>query len=647
LVIGNADAADLIYMDNKNEKNSIAENVEMACRFYGINFLPVNMDEVTPSFILKKSNEGRFIGGVVINARAFPIKRFDSLRSAFRVLGQKNNAPVPILITGFEQGTDVGLVRFWSGGIIQSVVQEEFSAGANYRIVNVKDLTFELSDQTFQIERSGRFTREVFRTASDMKSSHFIDVIKIVGTNGVSHPVFIKSLLDDIQIFLHTGNSQNPKQALANSDVFDGERFIDIAPILLFLRHTFKDKCWHPPSYLANLTIDDPWLIEPYGNLSYTALLAEMEKYNFHTTIAFIPWNYDRNNADVINLFNKHPDRFSLAFHGNNHDHKEFSGKSLAQEEDLILQALARMEILSRNSGLSYDRVMIFPHNIGSAKTLSLLKKYNFLATINSTKVPRGLADPSDYFERAKAVTLKYENFPSVQRNGLGDPPTISPSWVAKELFLNGFVLFSGHQDLFKDGIGAFSQNASMVNHIRPDIRWASLGAIARHLYFERIRDDGDTDVIAYSSEILLENRRKKIAVYHVRKEESFEPPIREVLVNGKPYRSEIEGNSIVLTIELMAGASKKIQVIYENDYNMRKVDISKRSLRVYLLRKFSDFRDLVLSRNVIGMFFVKYYYKTNFFHYGMVGLFAIVLVILLVSVLAILLLRNRMKKSG
>ena len=51
---------------------------------------------------------------------------------------------------------------------------------------------------------------------------------------------------------------------------------------------------WHSPGHYANLTIDDPWFAESYGHLTYNGLLGEMEKANFHTTIAFIPWNYDR-----------------------------------------------------------------------------------------------------------------------------------------------------------------------------------------------------------------------------------------------------------------------------------------------------------------------------------------------------------------
>ena len=81
----------------------------------------------------------------------------------------------------------------------------------------------------------------------------------------------------------------------------------------MYLRAAAGDKAWHFPRQYANLTVDDPWLIEPYGHLSYAGLLAEMEKHNFHTTVAFIPWNFDRSRPDVVSIIRAHPDRFSVS----------------------------------------------------------------------------------------------------------------------------------------------------------------------------------------------------------------------------------------------------------------------------------------------------------------------------------------------
>src|SRR3972149_7221119 len=93
----------------------------------------------------------------------------------------------------------------------------------------------------------------------------------------------------------------------------------------MFLKNTFGEKCWHSVNDYANLTIDDPWIREPYGYLSYIGLLKQMQKVNFHTTIAFIPWNYDRSQEEVVKLFRQNPDKFSISIHGNDHNNREFS----------------------------------------------------------------------------------------------------------------------------------------------------------------------------------------------------------------------------------------------------------------------------------------------------------------------------------
>ena len=89
--------------------------------------------------------------------------------------------------------------------------------------------------------------------------------------------------------------------------------FLRLAPAMMFAKYSAGARGWHAPAHYANLTIDDPWLRQPYGYVDYKGLLEEMEKHNFHTTIAFIPWNYERSQPEVVSLFKSHPERFSIA----------------------------------------------------------------------------------------------------------------------------------------------------------------------------------------------------------------------------------------------------------------------------------------------------------------------------------------------
>ena len=99
---------------------------------------------------------------------------------------------------------------------------------------------------------------------------------------------------------------------------------LKIMPILMFLKYSFGDRCWHGINDYANLTIDDPWLREPYGYLSFADLCREAKKNRFHVTIGFIPYNYQKSHNDAIEIFRQCQDNLSIALHGNNHDFSEF-----------------------------------------------------------------------------------------------------------------------------------------------------------------------------------------------------------------------------------------------------------------------------------------------------------------------------------
>ena len=92
--------------------------------------------------------------------------------------------------------------------------------------------------------------------------------------------------------------------------------FAEVAPEMIFAKYGAGERGWHALHHDANLTIDDPWLREPYGHLDYNKLLTEMERHNFHTTIAFIPWNYDRSEQQVVALFATIRKGFRSAFTG-------------------------------------------------------------------------------------------------------------------------------------------------------------------------------------------------------------------------------------------------------------------------------------------------------------------------------------------
>jgi len=386
--------------------------------------------------------------------------------------------------------------------------------------------------------------------------------------------------------------------------------FSSVAQYILFLSYAAGSHAWHTDGQYANLTIDDPWLTQPYGHLDFHALLAEMEKHNFHTTIAFIPWNFDRSEHDPVNLFREHPGRFSVCIHGNNHAHREFgdyTNNSFVKQTANIKQAIARMERFQNYTGIPYDRFMVFPHGVAPAPTFTALKTYGFLGTANSSSVPLGTKFPTDPMFLLRPYTAAYGGLLSFSRYPASS--NIPRVEIAIHTFLGNPLLFYAHQSLFERGSGTFNAYADLVNRTRPETQWTSLGQIARHSYLLRRRHDGGFDVWMFSSEMDLVNPTGEDREFYIQRKADLSPDISAPTVDGSPVAFEPSAEGSVLRLLIPAHQVRRLRLRYHNDLDLSHEDVRKNSIRAYALRLISDFRDLYLSRFSRGTALTRAYY--------------------------------------
>jgi hypothetical protein len=353
-----------------------------------------------------------------------------------------------------------------------------------------------------------------------------------------------------------------------------------------------------------------------------------MEKHNFHSTIAFIPWNYDRNEASVVSLIRTHPQRFSISIHGNNHDHKEFTDyktKPLGIQVAAIGQTLARMERFQALTGLTYDKVMVFPHGIAPGKTVEALRTHNYLGTINSTNVPEDAVGPAS-LESEMRPMLSFDGFPSVMRVSIaGEVPEY---FIGIQAFLDNPLLFYCHHQEFGAGIGVFDHIADEVNGLQPDTYWRGLGEITRHLYLVRQRDDGDYDVFSFANWISLENQSDKSAIFYVRKP-AADDGAALVMVDGRDEVFRLRDGYLEFYLSIPAGQSREIAIRYPASKFGPGTDVGSRSIRTHVLRTSSEFRDNVLYTNKAGRALIHLYYGVE----EKPRRFAIYIVILLLCV--------------
>ena len=592
-------SAEVVLLRSADSPSIEQRQLEFATQFYGLDLKVVTVGVNQPALVSGAIRPGTTVA-VAIEAKALANINQKALLQA---LSRGRTGNIPLLILGVTSETDPSLLGIWSGNTAIGVSSLGGSTTLHYVVGKVPELTQQLAGLEFPFPGDKTFF-------FDMAGHVNAKVILAVESNHQAFPTFIEEVdLHGQKLFLLCKtHSSGDNTADKIPDSVDSA-FEEIAAVMMFTKYCAGERGWHTLHHYANFTIDDPWLREPYGYVDYKGLFGEMEKHDFHTTIAFIPWNYDRSQPEVVSLFRNHPDRFSISVHGDNHDHKEFTdyrSKPLAAQVRDLKQALVRMDQFQALTGIPYDKVMIFPHSIAPEQTLGALKTYNYLATVNSSNVPQNTIRSTSLPETLRPVTLSFEGFPSISR--YSTEVDVSQAYVAINQFLGNPLFFYDHSDYFSKGIGAFDQVADKVNKLEPATEWRGLGEIVRHLYAVKLRDDSDYDVLAFSNDICLENTVGRSSTFYVQKKEIGGYALNAVTVDGRTHPYTFQDGQIRLDVPIPSGGTRCVAITYANDLQSTPVNLTHDSFVVYLLRRGSDFRDIYLAKSGIGLTIIRFY---------------------------------------
>ncbi len=590
---GRCPGADIVFVySGKQAASSERQQTEAAARFYGVELEAIDLDR-SGDPALKAAAGSRQTRGVVIAASALN----ENSERLWRMLEARGRS-LPVLILGIRDGVAPSALRAWTNGAAAGCAPAAASGGLGYKFGQARGITEQLSG----IEMPGAAAAAAYL---QLEAADRAEAILNLEQGGGLLPVFAETKTKTGEVFFsceirYAGMERNDDRVI--------KAFLPLSPALLFIRHSAQQAAWRAPGHYANLTIDDPWLREPYGHISYGGLLQEMEKHNFHTTIAFIPWNYQRSQAAVSALFRQHPERFSVAVHGDNHDHKEFTdyrSKPLSEQLAAMRQAAARMEKFGELTGIGYDKVMVFPHSIAPLPTVAALRELDFLGTINATNVPQGEPVPAEAGFGLRPFTELFGGVPSISRQSMAEP--VSAAFLAVNAYLENPMFFYGHSEDFATGIGAFDGIADQVNALQPDTQWKSLGEIIRHLYRVKRRGQNQYQVIAFSDEFVLENPGQRQAQFQVEKREEA-PASASLLVDGKPAPFQFENGKLVFAVSVPGEGRRSVRIQHAEQAQIAAAPIGHDSAEVYLLRAASDFRDIYLSKSKAGLAFIRFY---------------------------------------
>jgi hypothetical protein len=382
-----------------------------------------------------------------------------------------------------------------------------------------------------------------------------------------------------------------------SAEYFDVKKsFCEAVPITFFLKWAFRDAGLGQHETTACLIVDDPPLKRRYGFLDFREALQLMDRHNFATTIAFIPWNWRRTHPGTLSLFRSHPERLSVVVHGCDHTGGEFGLRSPALLNRKIRTSKHRMESFRRRAAIEADNVMVFPQGVFSPETGRALKLNEFAAAVNTEVAPsQGSANETTISDLWNIAIMRYGTFPIFTRRYLHH----GIENFAFDAILGKPCLIAAHHDVFKYHARDLVEFVARLNSLKWNLVWRPLGEAIRRSFTIRRLDDGTRVIQMFAGSAMVENQDTKACRTVLLKEEADSDCVEAVWVNQKAVEFDIEGRYLRVEQTLRPGETIMVRIAYRNNLEATPSRDSPRTrIKVAAKRYLSEFRDNYLSRS-------------------------------------------------
>jgi hypothetical protein len=382
-----------------------------------------------------------------------------------------------------------------------------------------------------------------------------------------------------------------------SADYFDVKKFFcEAVPIVCYLKWAFRNRASSWREINACLIVDDPPLKRRYGFLDFREALNLMDRHNFTTTIAFIPWNWRRTHPSTLSLFQNHPGRFSLVVHGCDHTAGELAVQSPVLLNRIIQTSGQRMDQLQRRASVKADRVMIFPQGRFSAETGRALKLNGFIAAVNTEVAPAQKAtNKTTIADLWSIAIMRYGTFPIFTRRYLGH----GVENFAFDALLGKPCFIAAHHDVFRDRARNLIDFVERLNSLRWNLVWRPLGEAIRHSYATRYPDDGTSVIHMFASSLIVENTDAEARKALILKEEADADWLQAVRVNEAPVEYGVQDGYLRICLTMPPGETATVRLVYRNAPEaLPDRNGSGAKIKVAAQRSLSEFRDNYLSRS-------------------------------------------------
>ncbi len=408
--------------------------------------------------------------------------------------------------------------------------------------------------------------------------------------SSASGSIFLKLQCGDVPVFVSTSAEIIDIDRKLTTQNFDVRaQFLSAVPVVLYIKWAFAETCWNAPQANACLVIDDPVLKSTHGFVDFQQLLSLMKRHNFSTNVAFIPWNWRRSAPEVVQLFRENPAHYSLSVHGCDHTRGEFGSSDRQRLYWKTQQAIERMTQHQSITGISHDRVMVFPQGIFSEAAMDVLRRTGLIASVNNDVIS---ADPhpraitvSDVWDIA---VMRY-SFPLFTRRY----PWEGIENFAFDALLGKPAIAVIHHDYCSDHCARLVNFIQRLNALHRAPTWRNLGEVVRRSCRQREVSLGAVEVQMYGTELRIENRSEQPKRFLIKRRDHEASAIQRICagpqeISWKPVNGHIE-----LEIELNPGENQVIQIrFYDAAEKRRSGDNLPYRLKAMLRRYLCEVRD-------------------------------------------------------
>ena len=360
------------------------------------------------------------------------------------------------------------------------------------------------------------------------------DYVVSLGDRGL----FTRVQLPSSEIFVISSTAAFDVEAELHRNLDIKQCFSGLVPLLLFLRHC-QAAFWRSSYPAANIIIDDLNLRPNYGFVNVHTVAEHVAELGYALSIAFIPWNCDRTSRTVTELFRSRTPHLSVVIHGCDHMGAEFSTPSPAASLPMIALSLDRMSSLRANTGVGYDKVMVFPQGKFSLHAMEALRQSDFIASVNTELIDDRTGRGVRGLELLRPAITTYGGFPLFLRRKAQEPIAN----FALDLLLGKPCLIVTHHDDFRQGMQPFTSLVESLNGLSPVLHWTNLETIVRRTYSVR-RTDGPAEARLYASATVVDSKDVGTNVCFS-KAEPLAHKAFQIFVGGQPVTSERQGSDL------------------------------------------------------------------------------------------------------